>query len=148
MQTTVNTMKQASHYLLLCILISVSLTACHDDIEDFGDTTTTQITQVDVQELTQSDVAGYIYDEAGSAMADVEVNVLGATTRTNDYGVFTFRNIDLDKNGTYVTATKSGYILGSDRIYPKDADVNYSYIKMMQLSSNDHKATCSGAVSC
>lgn len=130
-----DTMKQASHYLLLCILISLSLTSCHKDIEEAGSTTTTPITTVDVEELTQGDVAGYIYDEAGAPVADVEVNILNAVSRTNEFGVFVFRDIDLDKNGTYIKANKAGYIFGSDMIYPDEAEVNHSYIKLMQLTN-------------
>ncbi len=135
MLLTVNTMKQASHYLLLCILISLALTSCHKDIEEAGETTTTPITQVDVKELTQGDIAGYIYDEAGAPMADVQVNVLNASTRTNEFGVFVFRDIDLDKNGTYIKASKPGYVFGSDMIYPDQANVIHSYIKMLQLTN-------------
>lgn len=135
MLLTVNTMKQASHYLLLCILLSLVLTSCHKDIEEAGETTTTPVTQVDVKDLTQGDVAGYIYDEAGAPMADVEVNVLNASTRTNEFGVFVFRDIDLDKNGTYIRANKSGYVFGSDMIYPDNAEINHSYIKMLQLTN-------------
>lgn len=135
MQLTVNTMKQASHYLLLCVLVSVGLSSCHKDIEEVGETTTTPVTQVDIKELIESDVVGYIYDENDLPMADVEVNILGNSSRTNEFGVFVFRNTDLDANGTYITATKEGYILGSDRIYPDKADVNHSYIKMLRLTT-------------
>lgn len=135
MQLTVNTIKQASHYLLLCVLVSIGLSSCHKDIEEVGETTTTPVTAVDVMNLTQADVVGYIYDESDTPMADVDVSILGNSTRTNEFGVFVFRNTDLDANGTYITATKSGYILGSDRIYPDKADVNHSYIKMMRLTS-------------
>ena len=135
MQLTVNTMKQASHYLLLCVLVSIGLSSCHKDIQEKGETTTTPITQIDVKDLTQSDIVGYIYDETDTPMADVEVSILGNSTRTNEFGVFVFRNTDLDANGTYIKATKSGYILGSDRIYPDKADVNHSYLKMMRLTS-------------
>lgn len=135
MQLTVNTMKQASHYLLLCVLVMIGLSSCHKDIEEVGETTTTPVTQVDLMNLTQADVVGYIYDESDTPMADVDVSILGNSTRTNEFGVFVFRNTDLDASGTYITATKSGYILGSDRIYPDKADVNHSYIKMMRLTS-------------
>ena len=135
MQLTVNTIKQASHYLLLCVLVSIGLSSCHKDIEEADEVITTPVTQVDIKELTQADVVGYIYDETDAPMADVEVSILGKLTRTNEYGVFVFRNIDLDANGTYIKATKSGYIIGSDRIYPDKADVNHSYIKMMRLTS-------------
>ncbi len=136
MQITVNTMKRASHYLLLCVLISISLSSCHKDIDEADESTTTPITQVDVKNLTQSDVVGYIYDEDDAPMVDVEVSILGNTTRTNEFGVFVFRETNVDLNGTYITANKSGFILGSDRIYPDQADVNHSYIKMMRLTSN------------
>jgi|GEM_PF-1232033 len=136
MQITVNTMKQASHYLLLCVLIAASLTSCHKDIDESGESTTTQITQVDEENLTQGDVVGYIYDEQGQAMADVSVTILNSATQTNEYGVFVFRDINLDKNGTYVKATKGGFILGSDMLYPDRAEANFSYIKMLKLSSS------------
>lgn len=136
MQLSVNTIKQASHYLLLCVLVSIGLSSCHKDIEEADEVITTPVTQVEIQELTQSDVVGYIYDESDEPMADVEVSILGNSTRTNEFGVFVFRNTNLDVNGTYITANKSGYILGSDRIYPDNADVNHSYIKMMRLTTN------------
>lgn len=135
MHISVNTMKQASHYLLLCVLVSIGFTSCHKDIQEEGETTTTPVTQVDIKELVESDVVGYIYDESDGPIADVEVTILGNSTRTNEFGVFVFRNTSLDANGTYVTATKPGYIFGSDRIYPDKADVNHSYIKMLRLTS-------------
>ena len=43
-------------------------------------------------------------------------------TITDENGVFRFKNIGLDPNGTYIKARKTGYILGSDMIYPKNGE--------------------------
>ncbi|MBT8450034.1 MAG: SprB repeat-containing protein, partial [Gammaproteobacteria bacterium] len=55
-------------------------------------------------------------------------------TTTNEYGLFIFKNQNLDPNGTYVKIQKEGYILGSDRVYPVEGDV-YSYTRLLSIDN-------------
>lgn len=144
MEITVNTIKQASHYLLLCILV-LGLSSCHKDIDETGESTSTQ-TPTNIVEITQGDIVGYVYDENNQPISDVQVSVLGRSTTTDASGVYVFRNTDLDKNGTYIRATKSGYVLGSDLVYPNTAKTNHSYIKMLSLSGDQSLSATNGGV--
>lgn len=148
MQNTVNTMKQASHYLLLCILAVFVLSSCHDDLDESTGQTSQVLNPPSVHFLTIHDVLGYIYDENNEPIEGVQVQIGEATTTTNAAGLFIFDEAKLDRNGSYVKAVKDGYVLGSDMLYPSsDNDEVYSYINMMALESDkDFDASTGGTI--
>jgi hypothetical protein len=75
-----------------------------------------------------------VYDEKNQAVADAVVEMYSAVTRTNKYGVFTFENVKLDGQGTYIKISKNGYFVASDYIYPIEKATSYSYTKMLTLT--------------
>lgn len=105
--------------------------SCHkDDFNESSEQLTTFTAEV-VKETTGS-ILGHVYDENNRPVADAVVQIYSANTRTNQFGVFSFENVKMDKNGTYLTVRKNGYILGSDMIYPK-ASRNYSDVRLLAL---------------
>lgn len=147
MQTTVITMKKASHYLLLCLLGVLVFSSCHkDDLGEENQEGTTVINPPSVHTITVHDVLGYVYDESNNPIAGVEIRIADATVTTNDLGLFVFKNAKLDRNGSFVKATKSGYILGSDMLFPSGEQKEmYSYIKMMTMETNKTFNASTGA---
>ncbi|MBK8701270.1 MAG: carboxypeptidase regulatory-like domain-containing protein [Saprospiraceae bacterium] len=108
-------------------------TSCHkDDFNESEEQLTTFTAQV-VEEI-QGNVIGYVYNDQHMPVEGATVQIYSATSITNAFGVFTFKNVKLDKNGTYLTARKEGYFLGSDMVYPRNAEC-YSDIKMLSLET-------------
>lgn len=105
--------------------------SCHKDEFDESSEQLTTFTAEVVKETTGS-ILGSVVDENNRPVADAVVQIYSANTRTNQFGVFSFENVKMDKNGTYLTVRKNGYFLGSDMIYPKSAR-NYSDIILMSL---------------
>lgn len=112
------------------------LSSCHKDSEsEESSTPSTPFIPTVVAEV-QGNIVGYVYDLAGNPVEDAVVYVYSGTATTNEEGVFTFTDQNVDGNGTYVRATKDGYILGSDYIYPNSAATTYSYVQMLPLTTN------------
>ncbi len=130
----------------LLLILALGLGSCHKDDESIipGETT---IPSPTVIQATTGDILGYVYDEQSNPVGDVKVSVLGKTTSTNQYGVFKFKNIELDQQGSYIKAQKNGYILGSDMIFAA-AGVNHtSRIKLLELSNTGtFSSTDGGAI--
>jgi len=122
-------------YFLAVAIISISLSSCHKDEESFTSEDTTTFTAKVEEEITGT-IFGYIYDEANKPVADATVAIYSTTTKTSSKGVFIFNNVKMDKQGTFIKASKNGFILGSDLVYPSDKASTYSYIKMMALENN------------
>ena len=123
------------------------MASCHKD--DPGTTTTsgTNVPQPDIITSVNGDILGYVYDEDNNPVANAQVNVLSESTTTDQYGVFKFKNIELDQQGTYVKVTKNGYILGSDFVTGADGVNRTSRVKMMKLDvTGTFTATDGGTV--
>jgi hypothetical protein len=123
-------MKFQSALFIACLLL---LNSCHKDVESEELVTTTIFTAQVIQEM-QGNVLGYVFDENNKPVEGALVEIYSGSTKTNKYGVFTFTNSKLDKNGTYLTVRKQGYFLGSDMIYPNKAE-SHSMVRLMKLES-------------
>lgn len=136
-------MKKLNIWVLLALFIS--LTACHSDSEEIleGETTTTTPT---VGVAVDGSVLGYVYDEDDQPIAGASVKLLSKSTTTDEHGVFRFKNIELDQNGTYISATKNGYMLGSDMVYARKDVLHTSRIMMFSLNETDRFTSNSGGV--
>ncbi|MBK9257641.1 MAG: carboxypeptidase regulatory-like domain-containing protein [Saprospiraceae bacterium] len=123
-----------SYRIIFLLLFTVSLFSCHKDSDSLTEETIS-VFNPDVVEEIQGDILGYVYDESNQPVKDATVQIYSGTTTTNQYGVFSFKNANVDRNGTYIRVLKSGYIFGSDVVYPDKAKV-YSYIKILKLETN------------
>ena len=129
--------------IMLAVLMMAS---CHKD--DPGTTTQgeTPVHQPEVIKAVNGDILGYVYDEDNNPVANAQVNVLSESTTTDQYGVFKFKNIELDEAGTYVKVTKSGYILGSDFVTGAEGVNRTSRVKMMKLDVSGSFSAAAGGV--
>jgi len=109
------------------------LNACHKDELKETENTTPVPTPVMLQE-TSGDILGYVYNEQNLPVGEATVRLYSEVTTTDKYGVFRFKNVSLDQLGTYLRVEKSGYIIGSDYIYPTDG-LNYAYVHLYQLDN-------------
>ncbi len=114
--------------LILIAVFFITISSCHKDIDEDKRTTTPTPTAKIFKETTSS-ILGYVYDENNQPIENANVSLYSAITKTDKYGVFSFKNVKMDKLGTYIKVEKSGYLLGSDMLYP-DKSLNFSYIHM------------------
>ena len=120
--------------ILSIIFLLFSLNACHDDFEDESKTETPVPNPVIIKAIT-GDVIGYVYDESNQAVPNAKIKIYNSTVTTNEYGIFSFNNITLDRQGTYLRVEKPGYIFGSDFLYP-DNGTSYSYIQILSITND------------
>ena len=76
------------------------LISCHKD--EFNETSEQLTTfKAEVVHETTGSILGHVYDENNRPVADAVVQIYSSATRTNQFGVFSFENVKMDKNGTY-----------------------------------------------
>jgi hypothetical protein len=116
---------------IACLLFTSTLilTSCHKDFTSEINEESTEFTAEVIQEVTGS-IVGVVVNEAGEAIPNATVQLFSGTTLTNELGVFRFDKTKVDKHGTYITARKDGYVLGSDMIFPQSA-ITFSAITMI-----------------
>ena len=113
------------------IFLGLFFASCHKDSEFLESEIISSFSPEIVQE-TSGFLAGYVYDQEGKPVADALVQIYSGMTRTNEHGVFSFGTTRLDKQGTYVRVIKSGYMTGSDMVYPTDGK-NMSYVQLLEI---------------
>lgn len=121
--------------LIYFLLVLFTLNSCHKDSLSENEDVTTVFTATVVDEITGK-IVGYVYDEQNKPVKDALVQIYSSSTKTNEYGLFVFENAKMDKQGTYLTVRKAGFILGSDLVYPDEKAVSYSRIGLLALETN------------
>ena len=126
------------------LMLFIGLASCHKD--EPGDTEVTQQPGFtpEVITATTGDVLGYVYDEAGDPVSGATVRMLKENTTTDAYGVFKFKSVELDQQGTYLTVRKDGYILGSDMIFGLEDGEHAVRVRMMALSETGSFTSSTG----
>ncbi|MDF1695079.1 MAG: carboxypeptidase-like regulatory domain-containing protein [Saprospiraceae bacterium] len=123
----------------LTLLFAVAFfVSCHNDVGDINPETETnsQITvPLEFNEI-EGDLIGYIYDAENNPVTNVDVSIYSSTTTTNAFGFFSFEDVKLDPQGTFVKAEKSGYLLGSDLVYPNTNGKGTSKIELLRESQD------------
>jgi hypothetical protein len=130
--------------ILIFTMLIISFSSCHKDLEENENTSTSSNPPLIYEEI-RGNVMGYVYDENNTPIPNADVTIYSSNTTTDDKGVFYFKNVSLDVQGTYVKVEKSGYILGSDMLYP-DKNTNYSYIKMLKLNDSGNFDANNGGI--
>lgn len=127
------------------LLLFVGMASCHKD--EPAKTTETQTQPGFTPEVivaTTGDVLGYVYDDSGNPVSGATVRMLTESTTTDGYGVFKFRNTELDQQGTYLTVQKGGYILGSDMVYGVEGAKHTVRVQLMALTESGKFANGAG----
>lgn len=78
-------------------------------------------------------VDGFITDENGDAIEGATVKLGNASTTTNEDGHFDFLNIGMNKAGTIIQVTHTGYFDGSRRFIPTGTGVDRVRVQLLQL---------------
>lgn len=142
-------------FLLSVLLLSIF--ACRDNIDEQIETKTyfnpPIINLDDFQEEVipvQASLAGVVIDENGSPVPSADVTLDNESATTDENGRFVFRNVDMNKAGTFVLIKKDGYFNGSSRFFPKESSMNYVTIKLLDKTpignfSSDDGATVQSA---
>ena len=113
-------------YLLLALPLIVF--SCRKDIDD------TIVTGTDYQPpvvIVTATLSGQVLGPDGQAVNGALVRVGNNATVSDENGLYQFRGIEMNARGTYVTASKDGFFLGSDRLYPLAGSKNFSRIELL-----------------
>ena len=128
---------------ILFLSFALFLTSCYKDslTEGQGETI---LPSPDITMSVNGDVIGYVYDELKLAVEGANVSLKGNTATTDEFGVFKFRNIELNPNGSYIKVQKQGYMLGSDMIYGFEGIQHTSRISLLQLDGEEKFSSSTG----
>jgi hypothetical protein len=116
------------NWIFLLLALPLITFSCRKDT-DIITTTGTEYEPPTV--IVTADLAGQVVDLNGVGIDDAMVRLGNQVTVTNDAGLYQFRDIQMNAKGTYVTVTKAGYFLGSDRFYPGNGSRNVNRIQLL-----------------
>ncbi len=126
-------MVQYKRYIIIAIS-SLLLIACNRDSE-FENFSESETQPIKVLKEVNGSITGYVYDLNNQPVVDASVTIYSGTTRTDAQGVFSFTNAKLDQHGTYIKIKKSGFVDGSDKIFPTQGSA-YSSTQLIPLDNN------------
>lgn len=116
------------NWIFLLLALPLVIFSCRKD----NDITTTTGSGYEAPTIiVTANLAGQIVDLNGVGIENAMVRLGSEVAVTNDAGLYQFSNIQMNAKGTYVTATKEGYFLGSDRFYPANGSRNVNRIQLL-----------------
>ncbi len=130
-------------YVLLVLALMIS--SCHKDLDDKS-VISKDRPNVVIFEQINGNVFGNVKGVNNEPIANATVTIYNSIAQTDKNGVFNFKDIKLDKQGTYIMVEKSGYITASDVVYPKESNTSYSRIIMFKLDNSDSFKSDEGGV--
>ena len=119
--------------VLFSLIFLVALSSCRKDnfeVINVEDEFTPTINEVD--NAVNASLFGFVVDEFGNPMSDVDVYLNGLETTTNVRGHFIFNKVTMDGEGTFVQVRKEGYFEGSTRFFPKAESDNYTKVTLLR----------------
>jgi hypothetical protein len=124
-------------HLTILVFFATLFTACHKDTSTGpnGEIIST-FSPVVLLEVTSS-IVGTVLDENNKPIEGAVVQIYSSDTKTNKHGVFVFKNVRTNQHGTYIRVQKSGYILGSDMIFPTASHTSLSKVIMLSLDKDN-----------
>lgn len=114
--------------LYLCTLI-ILFAACREDSDNII-STTPEIEPPKI--VVNSSVLGTVVDFQGNPIDGATVDFRNLSTTTDENGVFSFKNVDLYQDGTYISVSKSGYFDGSRRFYAQLNKTSHIKIELIE----------------
>ncbi len=114
-------------YFLLSVLLLFS--ACQKETTNNTNTNTPNNQPI---VLVNATIIGQIIDTNNDPISDVTIGLNGQTVQTDEFGSFHFEKGMINANGTYISASKAGYFLGSRRFYPMDNETSTIKIKLIE----------------
>lgn len=122
-------------YLLFPLLLALLIMSCHNDVGDVNPSIeqTNQTTVPLKFDEIDGNLVGYILDNDNNPVAGAKVSIYSDETTSNNFGVFTFNNTKVDPQGTFIKVEKSGYLIGSDMVYPNSDGKGTARIMMLKV---------------
>lgn len=116
--------------LFVCTLsLSLLVLSCRKDVED-------QMVIKDVPPLPVVNVYGNIFgmvtDGNNAPVSNATITYDDETITTEADGLFLFKNVKMNANGTFVQVEKQGFFGGSRRIYPSLNATSYMEVKLLE----------------
>lgn len=85
--------------------------------------------------LITGDLFGRVVDDNNNPVVNAEIKVDSKVALTDIYGSFSFEQIQMNEHGTFVTAEKGDFVLGSRLFYPKEGEQSRIKIQLIPRSS-------------
>ena len=99
-----------------------------------------------IENITSS-VIGTVVDEAGEFVAGAGVSFGGSFSVTNAFGIFEFKNVPMNKLGTFIQIDKDGYFSTGRRFYPVENETSLVRIEMIETSfSQNFESSAGGTI--
>jgi len=134
-------MKNLLRFLLMLITFAVFSCDKDDDLSITDKVYTPPVIAI------KGSIAGQVINEAGYPVEGAIVRVGSKQKETGPGGFFTFKNILLNANGTFIKVDQPGYFHASRRFYPKANAMNYTTLTLMTKSNTGQvSATTGGTV--
>ncbi len=134
-------------YFLFPIILILLFSACRKDLETMGTTTTTTDPAI-IEDFSQvikpitSSVDGQVKDINQRPVANATVRLGNLSTMTDDYGLFSFENVTMNEDGTFILVTQNGYLNGSRRFFPRE---NINNTVVIEMIPEDFQSSFDGA---
>ncbi len=113
--------------LFLSLLILTAFLACRKDLEY----SESNIRYPEPYVQVKTSIGGLIVDESGGRVAGATVRLGDQTTKTDDNGVFNFRDVYANAKGAYVKVEHPGYFHGSRTINVSSGTRNTVKIQLL-----------------
>ena len=109
------------------MLFLLFLTSCRE--ENIDPKTTINLPEPVV--LVSSTVTGQVIDENNDPVTDVSMKIGDEEVLTDENGFFEFSNMNMNKNGTHITANKFGYFFNSKMVNPALGNESFVLFQML-----------------
>ncbi len=133
--------------LLTTLLIITTFSSCEkNEMTDDPDTTPTDIVITHNPDLYTGSISGQVLNENLEPLEGVKINVRGEEITTDVNGYFNFQEIQLDAQGTIVTASKENYWSITKMVVPSKTQQNQTRIMLLPKATGSMIASTSGGV--
>ncbi len=119
-----------NRFLFALLLLLGLFVACR---EDFDITTNRQVGPIPTVNV-ESSLTGHVVDANGAPLEGAAVEVAGLTLTTNAQGLFFVHQKLMDKNGTHIKVSKSGYFNAAKFAFPRLGANAYMEINLIKKS--------------
>ncbi len=122
-----------------CLLVSIlTLTGCSKDIDEL---TIDSISDEPIV-LIKTTIRGIVTDEAGEFVPNALVTVNGQTRQSDSRGLFSFKNINVNKSGNIVEARSSEFFTGI--VHSNFSPEGNSFVRINMVNKGDPETIQSG----
>ena len=127
-------MKKIAKFLLL--LSVISFLACENDDQASSQNPNNDPVVTDFSENFGTSITasffGRVVDEQKDPVEGATIKIGSAFATTDAFGVFTITDANAYERFAYITAEKTGYILGSRTLTPSETEINYIEIMLLE----------------